>query len=256
MKRKHLYSFLFMIAFVHAGCAQSVGGTPPSMQTLVPTPILERIPIEIGETPPDNEKTILGTWQARDFTISSRGNISGKLELAFNRSIDSLDARDFLMIQVWANYIWPLYGDYATMPVGEFIPVEASRTTSTSATFEINEDFAIPALMLESDGGMPLYYLQITMVWFRWSQTNSMRAGISNPEPLNDQPFHGAPIFDRSLSLEGKLGWNFRDDIDIKYWEWLQEKFPFPTNTPAVYPEPISSPTPVPLKPYPMTPYP
>ena len=254
MKLKPVYLFLFMFAFMLAGCAQRVGIPRGDLPTLVPTPKLELIPIEIGDIPANSSHAIVGTWQVTDFTISSKGTISGKLEMALDHPVEFPYQQDVLIVQVWAYYVWPRYGDYTIEPAGEFIPVKASPSTKTSATFDINGNFDIPTLMLDIDGGMPLDHFQVTMVWYRQAKIYGYAAKIGYPENFSDQPDQGEPVFDQNLSLNGIIDTDIRRDLN--YSEWFKENLTFPTDTPVVYPEPRSTPSPVPASPYPMTPYP
>jgi hypothetical protein len=215
----------------------------------VTAPKLKQVPSVIGDKPPDYDWGILGTWQARDFKISSKGKISGKLRIDLDQPLDLMEDPDYLFIQLWAHYVWVPYGDTTTRSVGEFIPVEASQSSLTSSTFELNEDFELPPLMLGMGGGMPLEHLEIRMVWYRKTIKWFTGAEICHLEDFGTQPWGDAPIFDRTLSLGGKLNRNFRQDNG--YVEWLRENIPYPTDTPVVYPQPLTTPTPTPPGVYP-----
>ncbi len=258
MKLIPLFPALLILLFALSGCTQKAGTalTSVDVRTPVPTPKLELIPIVIGETPATAASANVGTWEAKDFTISSQGNISGNLEIILNRPVAYSYYQDVLVIQVWAYYVWPQYGDTLLKPAGEFIPIRASKSTDTSSTFIIKGQFDIPPLMLEIDGGMPLQHFEVPMVWYRLTQGYaSYQAKIGSPENYKDWPWSGSPIFNQTLFLNGKIDTQVRGGLD--YSKWFAENIFMPTNipnTPIAYPEPGFAPSLVPVNPYPINP--
>jgi hypothetical protein len=215
---------------------------------------IKRIPVAIGETPATAANAIVGTWQAKNFTISSKGSVSGQIEINLSRSITFPQYQDVLIIQATAYYVWPQYGDWMSKPAGEFIPVKASRSTDTSITFDIKGNFDVPALKIDTDGGMPLDYLQVTMVWYRLAQVSENGYGgfpakIGTPDNFGDRPWHGMPIVDQTVSLNGTVDTNVPGGLD--YHKWFAENIHFPANPPVTYSSPLETPLPFssPLKP-------
>jgi len=152
------------------------------------------------------------------------------------------------LYRFWAYYIWPQTGDWESQPVGEFIPIRASRSTNTSSTFLIDREFDFPTLWLEYDDGMPLDYIEVDMNWYRLyyvSETGwqGYEAKIGFPGNLGDQSWRGSPIINRTVTLNGEI------DTDVvsgrhDYSDWFRANIHFPTSTPVPYP--VISTTPIP----------
>ena len=259
MKQVYSYLFLLVILFMLGGCVQKVetATSVVNIQTPIPTPKLEFIPIVIGETPATDANAIVGAWQAENFVISSRGNISGKLKIILNRLFDFPHYQDVLVIQVLAYYTASEFGDMLLKSTGEFIPIKALRSTPTSATFNVEGDFNIPPLTLEAYGEMPLHHFQVTMVWYRLTQVSNngysgYQGKIGAPQDFSDKPWWGSALFDQTVSLNGAVDTNVISGPE--YFKWFSENVVLPTNTPVVYPAPPITPSQISTQPYPTIP--
>lgn len=223
----------------------------------VDTDKFKPIPVVVGDTPATSANALVGTWETSDFTIRSTGSISGQLKINLSRPVRITNYQDVLIIQVWANYIWPQTGDIRSTQAGEFIPIKSIQATDTSATFDIQGKFDLPPLKLDTDGGMPLHHFQIDLVWTRIFSISDkggsyFQAKLGTPENIGDLPWKGVPIFDQTVALHGKIDTNVRGGLN--YTQWFRENFHFPTSTPGTYPEPLGSPTMKPVQPYPPAP--
>jgi hypothetical protein len=231
--------------------------TPTVSRRSVLAPEIDTIRVVIGETPANDANAILGTWRLENFMISSNGSLAGKCTVRLTHpGSDIPNYQDFLLLQIWAFHIWPQHGDMTIRPAGKLIPVKASFSDATSAAFDIDGKFEIPPLMIDTDGGMPLDHIQVTMVWYRISRASQdglvyYRAKIGTPENLGDQPWRGIPLFDQTVSLSGTIDSHARDRAE--YSEWFMTNLP--TSTPnsesLPYPAPQATFPPIPSQSYP-----
>jgi len=192
---------------------------------------LREVPVVFGDTPAQNANALVGVWHTEDLRITSSGRISGRLELETDGPTWWPVYKEVLFLQVWAVYIWPQYGDRTSRPAGEFIPVFASHSTETSATFDVNARFEVPEPQIDMDGGMLLYTLEITGVWYRvWSSTSHFVAKLGYPvDP--EGGWRGELLIDRSPTpLQGTLDINVRGQLP--YAEWLRTNVAAPTDVP------------------------
>ena len=236
MKNVRWLIILFTLVILGSGCASKDSE-------------FERIPVILGEQPANDANAHVGTWNAEDFEITSKGEISGRFELKVSRPIDYPVYQDVLFVQIRSYYIWPIEGDWMIKSAGEFIPVFASHSADKSAIFELQGKFEVPAVEIDVDGGMPLDYLEVTMVWYRVIEVSE--TGMSSfgaKLGYFEQNWKGTQLINReSNKLSGTLDTNVRGGLE--YPQWLMKNMVLPNAVPpTVMPSTLLSPFHSPLQ--------
>lgn len=231
---------VFSLVVINAGCTSDPLPSefvPPSVSVLV----------VLGEQPANDANAIVGTWVTEGFEVTSEGTISGRIELKLDRSIRCSVCQDVLFVQVWAYYIWPQHGDHAVVPVGEFFPVFASHSRTRSATFELLQTFEYPSLEIDVDGGMPLDYLEVTMVWYRlWEVSRDTMSGFHAKLGYSEANWkENFFVNQRSSQLKGTLDTNVRGGLEYPHWLMGNLTIPnvtSPMETPLMETSPMATP--------------
>jgi hypothetical protein len=228
-------SVLTIILSSFLGSSRAPNTTP--MTSVYPLTIQD-VPIVVGEQPASDANAIVGTWSTSDLLLTATGDISGRITLTMKRPVAFPTYQDLLMVQVWATYVWPQFGDTTTQPAGDVIPVAATASSDTFVIFDLDGTFEVPGLELNIDGGMPLITLNVTMVWFRVTDRDESGYGWYGAK-AGTAPQVGSvvPQLGTTLSLTGTIDGNIRSDLTYSEWFLSNPQFgaatsPSPLPTP------------------------
>jgi hypothetical protein len=248
LEYSNIFAFIItcLVLSLTCGCS-TIEPQPTSAVVITPrfTPLLTEIPVFIGGHPinagevlPVNSmRPSTASWISNDFRVTTNGKFFGNIEVTVKeRPIPFLQGKDFLLVQVWAQYSDMPYAEGSIKKISALIPIVANNSQELSASFSSDGEFSVPPVMMDeaSSSWKRLENIQITFIWVRVYTSNqglwfviysnflSGRNGDSNYSKitLDQQPVPIHNVFDSS----GPLPEDFIKSLKgFDYIVWVKE---------------------------------
>lgn len=150
----------------------------------------------------DSHPRAVVAWVSKDLRATAEGRLTATFETTYEGgAVPYPLLKDFLFVQVAANYLYPYQGDFHQEPLTEVVPLVARRSSNKSAQFTLDTTFRIPPMVKDKEGGLLLWGIGISLTWVRVYEEGDRRyfhvwAGGSsdNPPPAAPAAFDQAPV--------------------------------------------------------------
>jgi hypothetical protein len=150
----------------------------------------------------DSQPRAVVAWGSKDLRVTTAGRVTATFETTYEGpAVQYPTLKDFLFVQVAANYLYPYQGDFHQEPLTEIVPLVARRSSHKLAQFTLDTTFRIPPVVKDNEGGLLLWGIGINLTWVRAYGEGGSRyfhiwAGDSshNPPPAASAAFDQAPV--------------------------------------------------------------
>ena len=181
----------------------------------------------------DSHPRAVVAWVSKDLRATTAGRLKDTFETTYEGpAVPYPTLKDFLFVQVTANYLYPYQGDFHHEPLTEVVPLVARRSSRQSAQFTLDTTFRIPPVVKDKEGGLLLWGLGVSLTWVRvygeggdryfhvWPGGSSHNLPPAAPAAFDQAP---APLAGGFLSYkvlpEGALGGSYPYD----YRKWVRD---------------------------------
>ena len=116
----------------------------------------------------DSHPRAVVAWGTKDLRVTTAGRVTATFETTYEgTAVPYPPLKDFLFVQVAANYLYPYQGDFHQEPLTGVVPLVAQRSSEKSAQFTLDTAFRIPPMVKDKESGLLLWGIGISLTWVR-----------------------------------------------------------------------------------------